>query len=64
MNAQIDISNVTLTTERLVLQPWRETDLEDLDEYARVVGVGQMAGWLPHENRAESRAVLQMFMNG
>ena len=64
MNAQINISNVTLTTERLVLRPWRETDLEDLYEYARVDGVGQMAGWLPHENPAESRAVLQMFMNG
>lgn len=64
MNAQIDISNVTLTTERLVLRPWLETDLEDLYEYARVDGVGQMAGWMPHENPAESRAVLQMFMNG
>ena len=27
MNAQIDVSNVTLTTERLVLRPWLETDM-------------------------------------
>ena len=44
MNPPIDISNVVLTTERLVLRPWRETDLEDLYEYAKVDGVGQMAG--------------------
>ena len=44
MNTPIDISNVVLTTERLVLRPWRETDLEDLYEYAKVDGVGQMAG--------------------
>ena len=64
MNTPIDISNVVLTTERLVLRPWRETDLENLYEYAKVDGVGQMAGWLPHENRTESRAILQMFMSG
>ena len=44
MNTPIDISNVVLTTERLVLRPWRETDLEDLYEFAKVDGVGQMAG--------------------
>ena len=44
MNTPIYISNVGLTTERLVLRPWRETDLEDLYEYAKVDGVGQMAG--------------------
>ena len=44
MNTPIDISNVVLTTERLVLRPWRETDLEDLYEFAKVDGGGQMAG--------------------
>ena len=62
MNTPIDISNVVLTTERLVLRPWRESDLEDLYEYARVDGVGQMAGWLPHENLEESRTVLGFFI--
>jgi len=64
MNTPIDISNVVLTTERLVLRPWRKSDLVDLYEYAKVDGVGQMAGWLPHENIEESKAILQMFMNG
>ena len=63
MNAKIDLSHVILTTPRLVLRPFRETDLEDLYEYARVDGVGQMAGWMPHQNVEESRAILQMFMD-
>ena len=47
MNAEIDISNVILRTERMTLRPWRETDLDDFYEYASVDGVGQMAGWKP-----------------
>lgn len=64
MNAEIDISAVTLQTARLTLRPWRETDLEDFYEYASVDGVGQMAGWKPHENREESREILGRFMEG
>lgn len=40
MNKNIDISNVTLRTERLLLRPWRESDLDDFFEYASVDGVG------------------------
>ena len=47
MNKSIDISNVILHTERLVLRPWKENDLNDFYEYACVDGVGQMAGWTP-----------------
>ncbi len=62
MNKQIDISNVVLTTERLVLRPWKESDLNDLYEYARVDGVGQMAGWNPHRNVEESKTILDSFI--
>ncbi len=62
MNAPIDITGVVLTTPRLVLRPWRESDLNDLFEYARVDGVGQMAGWTPHKSIDESREILEMFM--
>ena len=48
MNQEIDITGVVLHTPRLTLRPWREEDLEDFYAYARVDGVGQMAGWLPH----------------
>lgn len=64
MNKEIDITGVTLTTERLTLRPWREADLEDFYEYASVDGVGQMAGWAPHKNRDESREILSRFIQG
>lgn len=62
MNASIDISNVVLKTERLTLRPWRLDDLADLNEYASVDGVGQMAGWTPHKSIEESRDILNMFI--
>lgn len=62
MNAPIDITGVVLTTPRLTLRPWRESDMNDLYEYARVDGVGQMAGWTPHKSIDESREILEMFM--
>ena len=62
MNAFIDISNTVIHTPRLTLRPWRETDLEDFHEYCRVDGVGQMAGWLPHENTDISKAILDKFI--
>lgn len=62
MNPLIDISQVTLSTARLTLRPWRESDLEDFYAYASVDGVGQMAGWRPHRDRAESRRILGHFI--
>ena len=62
MNTHIDISGVVLKTPRLVLRPWKQSDLEDFYAYASVDGVGQMAGWKPHENRAESQEILTRFI--
>ena len=64
MNKQIDITGVVLTTDRLTLRPWRESDLPDFYEYASVDGVGQMAGWNPHRNLEESKAILSRFIDG
>ena len=64
MNKPIDITGTTLTTERLILRPWKETDLNDFYEYASVDGVGQMAGWTPHRSMEESRNILGHFING
>ena len=64
MNKRIDITNVVLTTDRLTLRPWRESDLNDFYEYASVDGVGQMAGWNPHRNVEESRMILSHFIKG
>ncbi len=64
MNKEIDISNLTLTTSRLILRPWKLSDLDDFYEYASVDGVGQMAGWLPHENKEVSARILKDFIEG
>lgn len=64
MNREIDISAVRLQTERLVLRAWRENDLDDFYEYAKVDGVGQMAGWVPHKDKDESRRILGSFIEG
>ena len=62
MNTPIDISNVTLKTNRMIIRPWRQPDLDDFYEYASVDGVGQMAGWRPHKDKAESQTILDMFI--
>jgi len=62
MNKEIDISNVVLKTERLTLRPWREDDVDDLFEYAKVDGVGEMAGWPHHRNIEGSKAIIKMFI--
>lgn len=64
MNAPIDITNVVLKTERLTLRPFCQADLDDFFEYASVDGVGQMAGWQPHENKAKSQEILDRFIEG
>ncbi len=63
MNAEIDVSQVTLKTERLILRPWRQEDLDDLFEYASVPEIGEMAGWPPHTTKGGSQWVLNMFIN-
>lgn len=64
MNKPIDVTGTTLTTERLILRPWKEADLNDFYEYASVDGVGQMAGWVPHKSVEESQAILAHFISG
>lgn len=64
MNKQIDITNVILHTRRLTLRPWKESDLNDFYKYASVDGVGQMAGWMPHNSIEESKNILSHFIEG
>lgn len=62
MNAQVDVTNIRIETDRLILRPWQDSDLQDLYEYASVEGVGERAGWCHHESPEESARVLRMFM--
>ena len=62
MNAQINISNVILETDRLILRAWEITDLDDFFEYASVEGVGEKAGWEHHKSKDKSLKILKMFI--
>ena len=62
MNAEINISNVILETDRLILRTWKITDLDDFFEYASVEGVGEKAGWEHHKSKDKSLEILKMFI--
>ena len=64
MNAPVDVTDIRIETERLILRPWQQSDLADFYEYASVDGVGQMAGWLPHESVEKSQMILDLFIGG
>jgi len=63
MDIDIDITGVTITTERLLLRAWKEADLMDFYAYASVPGVGEMAGWKCHDSYNTSRKIMQIFMD-
>lgn len=48
-----------LTTERLILRPWVETDAEDLYRYAKDDRVGPIAGWPPHSSVDNSAEIIR-----
>lgn len=62
MNAEFHINNKEIETERLLLRAFKETDLNDFYEYAKIDGVGEMAGWPHHENIEESKKILDRFI--
>ena len=62
MYLTIDPKHTHLETDRLILRPWTLDDLDYFYAYASVDGVGQMAGWMPHRSRDETRQILEKFM--
>lgn len=64
MNAIFDVTGITIETKRLILREWKESDLNDLFEYASVPGVGENAGWSHHKNIEESRDRVKRFIDG
>ena len=64
MNASVDVTKIRIETKRLILRPWRESDLDDFFEYASVPGVGEMAGWPHHQSKEESARILGSFISG
>ena len=62
MDFPLDLTNVTIETDRLFLRSFNETDLNDLYAYASVPGVGEMAGWPYHKSIETSKEILQLFL--
>ncbi|MCM1131753.1 MAG: GNAT family N-acetyltransferase [Roseburia sp.] len=62
MNVRINVSNIKLETDRLIIRAFLENDLNDLYEYAKVEGVGQMAGWPHHQSIEASKIILKRFI--
>ena len=63
MNAIFRIGEVQIETERLILRPFKESDLADFYEYASVNGVGEMAGWQHHKSIDKTAEILDRFIN-
>ncbi|KFI58468.1 GNAT family acetyltransferase [Bifidobacterium choerinum] len=66
LGAMTNMANTTetLTTERLALRPWRESDAEALYEYAKNPNIGPIAGWPAHRSVEESLDVIRTVLNG
>ena len=63
MDTQLDLTNIILETDRLILRLFKETDLQDFYDYAKVEGVGEMAGWPHHKSIEETKEVLEANIN-
>ena len=62
MNADFDVTDIVINTDRLLLRAWKLSDLDDFFIYASNPDVGPRAGWLPHQNKEESLRVLNIFI--
>ncbi len=52
-----------LETERLILRPWREEDVEDLYKYASDPDIGPPAGWPPHTSVKNSLEIIKNILS-
>lgn len=51
-----------LETERCILRPFEQGDLDALYDYAKSEVVGPMAGWAPHTDKAVTQIILNDFI--
>lgn len=49
---------------RLRIRSWRQSDADDLYEYAKNPEIGIPAGWPPHMDKAESEQVIRTVFSG
>ena len=53
-----------LTTKRLILRRWKESDAADLYTYAKDPAIGPAAGWQVHTSVEQSRETIKNVLNG
>ena len=53
-----------METDRILLRPWRESDVETLFKYASDPEVGPRAGWPPHKSVEESLEIIRTLFCG
>lgn len=54
---------MTLTTDRLILRPWEESDADDLFRYVKDPDIGPPAGWPAHKTVEESRNIIKTVLS-
>ena len=64
MDIPFDVTGITIETDRLLLRPFEKSDLHDFNAYAKVEGVGELAGWHHHRSMDESEKILDSFLEG
>lgn len=52
-----------LSTKRLILRPWQESDAEWLYKYASSPDIGPAAGWQAHKSIDESRQIIKTVLS-
>jgi RimJ/RimL family protein N-acetyltransferase len=57
------VMDMILTTNRLILRPWREDDAPELYYHAKDPEVGPSAGWPVHTSVENSRQVIKDFLS-
>lgn len=55
---------LTIETQRLILRPVEQGDVDDVYEYSKEPNVGPNAGWAPHKSREETLQIMnEIFIN-
>ena len=53
-----------LSTERLILRPFKKEDAMSLYEYAGDLDIGPIAGWPPHQSIEQSLDIIEKVLTG
>ena len=53
-----------LTTDRLILRRWKESDAADMFELCKDPDIGPITGWPPHKNVEESKNIINNVLQG